>query len=233
MRGIEELLVRSNGTKEGWFNGFVQMLWIDGKSIFLFLIMTGAGPVFAGAEEKLKEFQKEVRSLRSDFHQVVTDKNGSVLQDSKGDVVIVRPFRFRWNYRSPYEQVIVSDGKTIWFYDADLEQATIKTVSQDLDEGLALFLSANRPVEEQYQLETMPSKGGLEWVAAIPIKEQAEVKRIEVGFAGENPRSLVVTDNFGQVTRLEFLRFHRNPDISEENFYFEPPVGVDVLRSGN
>jgi outer membrane lipoprotein carrier protein len=34
------------------------------------------------------------------------------------------PDRFRWDYRKPYQQVIVADGTAIWIYDSDLEQVT-------------------------------------------------------------------------------------------------------------
>ena len=48
------------------------------------------------------------------------------MQQSEGEFYLNRPGKFRWDYRAPYEQIIVSDGQRIWIYDVDLQQVTVQ-----------------------------------------------------------------------------------------------------------
>jgi len=187
----------------------------------------------ADARDSLLAFQREVNTFGAEFRQVVSDEDGAVIQDSSGSVVLARPLRFRWDYRKPFEQLIVSDGDTLWFYDADLEQVTVKTVGENLDNSAALVLSAKRPIEETFDLRVMPSKEGVDWVRATPHDNKGTFQAIEIGFKGPNLGKMVLRDNFGQTTRLEFANIRRNPRVSDGNFRFIVPPGVDVMRSSD
>jgi outer membrane lipoprotein carrier protein len=187
----------------------------------------------ADARDKLLAFQREVKTLSADFRQVVSDETGAVIQDSAGTVVLARPLRFRWDYRTPFEQLIVSDGDTLWFYDADLEQVTVKVVGENLDNSAALVLSAKRPIEETFELESMSSRDGLDWVRAKPRDMTGTFQAIEIGFKGRDLGMMVLHDNFGQTTRLEFADVRRNPRVSDTEFRFVVPFGVDIMRSGD
>jgi len=178
-------------------------------------------------------FQREVNTFGAEFRQVVSDEDGAVIQDSSGSVVLARPLRFRWDYRVPFEQLIVSDGDTLWFYDADLEQVTVKTVGEYLDNSAALVLSAKHPIEETFDLQVMPSKEGVDWVRATPHDTRGTFQAIEIGFKGPNLGKMVLRDNFGQTTRLEFADIRRNPRVSDEKFRFIIPLGVDVMHSSD
>lgn len=209
--------------------GFFRVLIASALSL---VVLLHSGLAAASGKQQLIAFQRDVESLKADFRQVVTDKTGKVLQDSSGKVLLARPFRFRWDFQVPYEQVVVSDGVQVWFYDADLEQVTIRKVKGGLGSGVALFLSASSPVEDEFRLEELLGAPGKEWVLATPIKSNPEFERIKLGFSGDNPEVIELEDSFGRVTRLEFSNFERNPSIGSERFSFVPPAGVDVLRSG-
>ncbi|MFA7300482.1 MAG: outer membrane lipoprotein chaperone LolA, partial [Sideroxydans sp.] len=72
---------------------------------------------YAAATDKLKTFIAATHSAQSDFTQEVLDKNGKRIQFASGTMQFVRPGKFRWEYRTPYEQLIVGDGKKFWLYD--------------------------------------------------------------------------------------------------------------------
>lgn len=201
--------------------------------LLILLCVLGMNRAQADARQRLLDFQQDVKVFSAGFKQWVTDENGMAIQESSGSVVLARPLRFRWVYRSPFEQVIVSDGKTLWFYDADLDQVTVKAVAANLDNSAALVLSATQPIEDTFELKSMPFKDGLEWVQAIPRDPGGNFQRIEIGFKGANLSRMVLRDSFGQTTRLEFSGIRRNPSVSDNEFIFVIPPGVDVLRSSN
>ena len=77
----------------------------------------------ASAEEELRQFVENVRTLNGRFVQTQTDEHGELVSSGAGMVAIARPGKFRWSYDQPYEQLMVCDGQTIWAYDPDLKQA--------------------------------------------------------------------------------------------------------------
>lgn len=186
----------------------------------------------ANGIDKLKAFQREVSSLSGGFQQRVTDKHGAVVEESSGRVLLARPWKFRWDYQQPYEQVIVSNGEQIWFFDADLEQVTIRDVDASMGGGIALFLAGNKPIESEFTLKPLENRGGMEWVSAEPKSDKGEFERVKIGFQGRDLAVVEVTDHFGQTTRLKFSGLETNPALPDSRFVFVPPERVDVLRSG-
>ncbi|MDP0977846.1 outer membrane lipoprotein chaperone LolA, partial [Klebsiella pneumoniae] len=58
------------------------------------------------------------------FTQIVSDGCGKAVQDGLGDLWVKRPNLFKWHMTQPDERVLVSDGKTLCFYNPFVEQDT-------------------------------------------------------------------------------------------------------------
>src|SRR6266536_1763662 len=90
----------------------------------------------ASGLDSLEHFVKSARSGRAEFTQVVTGParqgQGARTKTSSGTFEFSRPNRFRFDYKKPFEQVIVADGQTLWLYDVDLKQVTARKQSQAL-----------------------------------------------------------------------------------------------------
>src|SRR6266480_691731 len=76
----------------------------------LLLALLVASGVQAAAIERFKSFVRTTQSARADFEQKVYDRNRKLVQESKGNFVLLRPGRFRWAYDKPVDQLIVGDG---------------------------------------------------------------------------------------------------------------------------
>jgi len=121
-----------------------------GCSIFLC-----ATTVHADAIGKLNNFIAHTRSAQASFTQEMLDKNGKRLQSASGTMQFVRPGKFRWEYRKPYEQIIVGDGKKFWMYDVDLNQVTEKKLDAALGSSPAALLSGSNEIERDFVLKNM------------------------------------------------------------------------------
>ena len=55
---------------------------------------------------------------------------------------------------------------------------------------------------------------------------------MRMGFRDHLPRAMVLTDTFGQTTRLTFDHLERNPALAADAFRFTPPAGADVVGDG-
>lgn len=185
----------------------------------------------------LADFYAEVDDLRAEFEQVQVDTDGEVLQSAAGIFLLDRPDRFRWEYREPYRQIIVSDGSAFRFYDVDLAQVTVRAMDDTLRTTPAQLLAGGADLEETFAMETLSGgDDGLTWVRLIPRADGSDFREIRMGLRGGRPVSLELDDQLGQTTRIRFHDIRVNTGIDDDRFTLEVPENVDVVdarESGN
>ena len=86
----------------------------------------------AGAMKSLESFVKDVRKSRAIFSQILLDKNAEIIQEANGTMQFERPGKFRWNYKKPYEQLIIGDGENSMIIPDDVSIEDLKQLMNDL-----------------------------------------------------------------------------------------------------
>lgn len=180
---------------------------------------------------RLKSFLAASASLAADFKQVSFDKSGRPAQSSSGKFYLSRPGKFRWNYQKPFEQEIVSNSGKVWFYDADLEQVTVKQLDDSLGSTPALLLTGQVDIEEKFVLQEQGQDEGMNWVKLSPKNEDSGFKYILIGMNGNQLGGMELSDNFGQLTRIYFSNIQLNQKLDDSLFNFKPPKGADVFEN--
>lgn len=201
------------------------------RSILFAIVLMITGTAQAGpAKDSLLNFFDRVKTARSVFTQEVLDAQGNVIQRSSGDMWLSRPGKFRWNYSTPFKQVIVADGERIWLYDVDLEQVTVRKIDNVIGNAPALLLSGNADVEKNFTItDQQRDADGLDWVELIPRQADTGFDRMLIGFKGEDLQQMKLRDSLGNQTRLVFTGTQRNLDLEPGLFKFVVPKGVDVI----
>jgi outer membrane lipoprotein carrier protein len=192
-------------------------------------LLAGLVPVQATAADLVAEWFAGLESIQADFSQTVVDSAGEQVQDSQGQVWIQRPGRFRWDYRTPYRQLIVSDGKQLWTYDEDLEQATVKDLDAALGSTPALLLSGYRPLSEVMTWAPDGEAGGKNWFRLQPRKPDSSVESVRIGFSDGQLDTIEVVDGFGNHTQIRFAGLQRNQTLDDELFHLKLPPGTDII----
>lgn len=195
------------------------------------LIAFAAGSAFAqgtGAIEQFRAFLAQTQSARATFTQVVTDARGKVGPTAKGSFQFQRPGKFRWVYEKP-AQIIVGDGKTIWFFDEDLNQVTVKPFDAAFTGTPAALLAGRREIEGAFTLTAAADSAGLAWVDALPKQQDGGLEKIRLGFAANGLRAMELFDGFGNRTRIDFSTLEANPKLDAKTFTLVPPKGADVV----
>jgi outer membrane lipoprotein carrier protein len=182
----------------------------------------------ARAASRLEAAIDGLASLRASFRQTVTDAQGVETEHAEGTVTLARPGRFRWEYEEP-AQLIVSDGATVWLYDQDLAQVTIRPAEESLAGSPALLLSGQSDIRAEFDVADGGNADGLAWSRLTPKGTDGDFRELDVGIANGELRRLRLIDRLGQTTVLEFGRIERNPEIAPDAFRFTPPPGVDVV----
>ncbi len=186
------------------------------------------GPADARAAERLDAALEGLSGFRAEFRQTVTNAGGQLTESAEGTVSLARPGRFRWDYRAP-PQLIVSDGTTVWLYDADLAQVTVRPAAETLVGTPALLLSGQADLRAEFDVADGGTEDGLAWCVLAPKDAQSDFRELRVGIAGGELRRMVLVDRLGQTTRLDFDGIVRNPRLDPKDFTFSPPPGVDVI----
>lgn len=203
--------------------------------------------------QRIDDFQAE---FSQESHIVSIDRTqkgeGSVSFRFLRDVKEQDPVAmFRWEYRKPMIQEIVSDGRTMWFYVPENRQvieSDMSQVSKQQGENPVTFLSGLGNLTRDFFVEwAEPARDadGNPVLALRPRKDSQYINRLEVivsqqaveDFTAKNRvgkvfpiLATIVVDPNGNQTALSFLKVKINPGLSEETFHFQRPEGVEVIH---
>lgn len=200
-------------------------------------LLAFAASAHAADETPLDKYLAQLKTLRAEFLQTVTDARGATVQKAEGKFVIVRPGKFRWeltpnsNGREQTPQLMVADGKNLWFYDRDLEQVSVKPAATSLTATPASLLSGQGDIRELFRVSAAGKHDGFDWVLVSPRKPDADFREARFAFDHDNLRRMVLKDKLGQTVSLDFTDSQRNVAVADAEVTFTPPAGADVIGS--
>ena len=183
----------------------------------------------AGARDQLDAFSKGLKGLDGQFSQQVFDPRGKQKEASTGRVAVSAPRLFRWEYVKPYPQLIVADGKTVWVYDPDLQQASKRPQGvEEASSPLAILLDPAK-LDRDFAVKEAGASNGIEWLQLTPKQADAAFKTAKLGFGKAGLAEMEYVDALGQRTKISFSGWKRNPGFAKGTFTYVPAKGVDVI----
>jgi outer membrane lipoprotein carrier protein len=186
---------------------------------------THAGPI-----EDLKSFSSTTRSAKGEFVQRTLRSSGSLADASNGSFAFAKPGKFRWEVKKPFEQLMVADGREVFFHDKDLNQVTIRKQGEALGSTPAAILFGSADLASSFELSDGGERAGYQWVDAKPKDKEAGFELISIGMKNGLPEAMEVKDVLGRRTQVMFRLIERNPRLEAGLFRFETPAGVEVVR---
>ncbi len=202
-----------------------------------------------------------IKGLSAKFTQDMMDAKGVLQQHNEGELQAQAPNHFYWETLEPFPQKIITDGKTLWVYDPDLEQVTIKPFSANYAKTPAMMFAGNSasirdnftvekiaakqaaaPVKQATAPKTMVNKALAQPIPLqeaqqksfrlLPKKDQKDLfASLEMTFSSGKPVSMVINDVMQQKTTIYFSDVMLNPKIPVKYFSFTPPKDVTVLKT--
>jgi outer membrane lipoprotein carrier protein len=204
------------------------------RCLLAWMVLCGAASsAFATATSDVDKYLAGLATWSADFTQTIDDGHGKVMRSAAGKLYLQKPGRFRWDYVEPSEQLILADGKKIWFYDKDLQQANVRDMDANLASTPAVLLSGGGSVGSQFDVTALPPKEGMEWYQLIPKRADTDFQLVRIGFTKGELTSMFLADKLNQVTQLTFSHSQRNAKFAPGLFTFTPPAGVDVIGRGD
>jgi outer membrane lipoprotein carrier protein len=192
----------------------------------------------------LQQRYQGVRDFAADF---VHTYRGGVLRTQtteRGTVKIKKPGRMRWIYTAPEKKEFVSDGLKVYSYLPQDKQVIVAALpSGDQATTPALFLAGNGDIARDFAAsypEASPAPAaaatppGTISLKLTPRRSEPEYEYLVVAFdpATFQIRALTTRDRQGGDSTLTFTNLKENQGISDKEFAFRVPRGVDVITDG-
>jgi outer membrane lipoprotein carrier protein len=179
---------------------------------------------------------QEVRDFTADFVQTY---RGGVLRTEtreRGTVMVKKPGRMRWVYTSPERKEFVSDGLKMYSYIPEDRQVVVSDVPSDKEAPTpVLFLAGKGDLVKDFTAASaespVPGSVGLK---LTPRKSEPEYEYVIVAVdpATLQIRALTTRDRQGGESTIRFENLKENRGISDKEFQFRIPRGVDVITDG-
>lgn len=194
------------------------------------LVASSLAQAASDAVARVDAYLASLKTLTADFEQVVRDDKGQITNRAAGKLTLSRPDRFRWDYREPYLQTIVADGRKLWLYDADLQQVTVRPLEQGLGSTPAMLLSGSGKAADAFAAGGVEQRGGVTWCTLTPKQHGSDFERVSLAFDGKGElAAMELVDKLGQATAISFGNLARNGRVDASAFRFVPPKGADVI----
>ncbi len=196
------------------------------RGVFIWSVATFAWS--DAPEDILWDKLHHISSMKAAFTQKVLLKK-RVVSHSSGTMAFERPGHFRWQTKSPMEQLLIADGKQFWMYDIDLEQVTVRPQSAVTGAAAGLFLGDDRTqFLRAFKVEAVHTDENEAFVLQAVAKD-ANIQKMKLWFRGAILTRMDLYDQLGQQTVIHFKKVQNNMILAARLFRFSPPKGVDVV----
>jgi outer membrane lipoprotein carrier protein len=176
-----------------------------------------------------------MKSLRAEFTESYS--GGGIRRVENGILWIKKPGKMRWEYTSPQKKTFVTDGSIAWFYVPGERQARrtpLKSLN-DLRSPLRYLLGRTKLEKELRGLslasDVRPEMAGDVVLRGVPVGMEDRVSMLLLESDGRGfLRRIVMQELDGSTTEFRMENQTENVAVSDGEFSFRPPAGVEVLQ---
>ncbi|QLB14850.1 outer-membrane lipoprotein carrier protein LolA [Mannheimia granulomatis] len=196
------------------------------KSLLGIALLGMANIAFADAQavSELQRRLEQISQYSADFDQTVRSSKGKEIQKGQGKFHVKRPNLFRMDTKSPQENLIVSDGQNLWFYDPFVSQVTVNTVKDAVNNTpFVLLTSSDKSHWDQYEVTQNADTFVLK-----PKSKKSNLKQFDVRIDQSGMvKGFSTIERDGQ-SNLYVLRNITAGGVSSELFKFSVPKGAEL-----
>ena len=181
----------------------------------------------------LQQRYQGIRDFSADF---VHTYRGGVLRTQtteRGRVLVKKPGLMRWTYTAPEKKEFVSDGAKVYSYIPADRQVIVRALPPDNQATTpALFLAGKGDIARDFTATySDASTTGPTMLRLSPRRPEPEYEYLVVAVDPMTLqiRALTTRDRQGGDSTLTFNNLKENQGISDKEFAFRIPRGVDVI----
>jgi outer membrane lipoprotein carrier protein len=214
--------------------------WIAAALAAVIIAPAGASDNAADLAQALQRKYDTVHDFAADF---VHTYQGGVLHKQlteRGQVLVKKPGKMRWEYTSPEKKLFVSDGVKIYSYTPADRQVIVSTVPKDDQASTPiLFLAGKGNITRDFtpSIGDVPpgSPSGSVALKLVPKTPQPDYDWLLLVVDRQSLalRGLVTVDAQGGTSSISFANLKENVNPADKQFAFNIPRGVDVINDSS
>ncbi len=185
----------------------------------------------------LKRNYQKAGSIQADFEQEVFQATLSRTKSSSGKLLISKPDKVRWEIHAPEKNIMVSNGRKLFYYSPDAGadgkgQVIVRPAKLLAKHVVIQILNGSIPMDREFKLKVVRKQGReLRLVTVLPRKKLSDIAEVEMTI---DRRSRIVALNLhhhsGNRTKIRLKNLRLGDKLPTTLFEFEPPEGVEILQ---
>lgn len=191
------------------------------------------------AEQALVARAQQVYQGLASFQGSFTQEDrvpGAAPLTAAGTLSYRKPGRMRWEYAPPNEQLLVTDGKTVWLYDPLLESVTEQALT-DVTEGTPLkFLLGAGSLMADFTCRAItlppPANDDLTYLELVPRTVIPALAFLQLGVRRDSARieAFRMLDTQGGERWVRLKDVKTGVSLPADHFTFKVKPGMDVIK---
>jgi outer membrane lipoprotein carrier protein len=205
--------------------------------------LRASGAAEPTAAELAHSLQKKIEGIRDFSADFVHVYEGGALKKQiteRGHLLVKKPGRMRWDYTAPEPKTFVSDGAQLYSYVPADKQVVVSPIPPD-DQATtpALFLAGKGSLTRDFTPSIVEQPAGMpagsRTLKLVPKSRQQDYDwlMLVVDPASFAIRGLVTVDAQGGRSSFLFTNLKENVGLTDKEFAFKIPRGVDVVRTAS
>ncbi len=166
-----------------------------------------------------------IQTIRGEFIQ--RERSSQINQKVSGEIFIKKPDQLLWSMESPNQKKVLINGKTITYFDADLEQVVISDyLKENQVSWVNLFLNRSL-TESSYKFNEKKLNNVETHIRFDDMK--GDYQSVTIIFKSGLLQGIDLLDNSNNSIIIEFTKFEINQTLSDNLFNYQFPSSADVI----
>ena len=163
---------------------------------------------------------------------MILSQDGREIQELQAELVMQKPDRLYWHVTEPYEELMLGDGITLWYYEPDLEQVSIREFPDDIENNPILLLNDDlQAIADAYEVSMGYVDDEVRQYVLLPLTPSSSYERFSMTFAGNDLLQMQFESSVGQLTSFSFSNIVNNQAVDAGLFQFDIPAGIEIIDS--
>ena len=166
-----------------------------------------------------------IQTIKGEFIQ--REESSQINPEVSGEILIKKPNQLLWSMKSPSQKKVLINGKTITYFDADLEQVVISDyLEENQVSWVNLFLNRSL-MESSYEFNEKKLNNGETHIRFDDMK--GDYQSVTLIFKSGHLQGINLMDNSTNLIIIEFIKFEINQTLSDNLFNYQFPSSADVI----
>jgi len=182
--------------------------------------------------QELVAILAETSTMQAEVEQLILSQDGREIQALQAELIMQKPDQLYWRVTEPYEELMLSDGVTLWYYEPDLEQVSIRDFPSDVENNPILLLNDDlQAIADAYEVSLGYVDEEVRQYLLLPLRPDSSYERFSLTFSGQNLLQMQFESSVGQLTSFSFTEIVNNLEVDPALFQFEVPEDIAVIDS--